>query len=179
MYEYQNLLAQNRLLSEEVRRRVDHLAAINTVADSVIVENNLDGSQEIAIPRFYDEAFRSIVMTPMHARGKIIGILSIMSYETDRFDDPVISVLRVIADTVGVALDNARLYETSLENQKRLSAILQSTADGIIATDCTGRVRLINHAAAAMLEVDADQIIEMPLRSTPMPAPIRESLQFA
>ncbi|HVU10417.1 MAG TPA: ATP-binding protein [Phototrophicaceae bacterium] len=148
-------------------------------SDDVVVENNLDGSQAIAVPRFYDEAFRSIVMTPMHARGQIIGILSIMSYEPHRFDNEVIDVLRVIADTVGIALDNARLYETSLENQMRLSAILQATADGIIATDCTGRVKLINQAAAAMLDLPPDQLIEKPLRSVPLPAPLRDPLLFA
>ncbi len=253
MVEYQNLLAQNRLLSEEVKRRVDHLAAINTVAasvsqsldlsrtlqtaletvltiteaeaggislideatgdvilraqqgwihdfvkqnpmrvpsgagmsgrlirtDDVIIENDLTYTQELAVPKFRDEEFRSIVMAPMHARGKIIGILSIMSFQPNRFDDDVIDVLRVIADTVGVALDNAHLYETSLENQKRLGAILQSTADGIIATDCTGRVRLVNQAAAAMLTLNAEQLINTPLRSAPLPASIREALLFA
>ncbi len=252
MYDYQNLLSQNRLLSDAVKRRVDYLAAINTVAtsvsqsldlnktlqtalqavlkiteaeaggislietqsgdvvlraqkgwihdfvgqnpmriphgegmsgqliqmDDVIVENELDGSQNIAIPEFYDEAFRSIVMAPMHARSKIIGILSIMSFQPNRFDDEVIGVLRVIADTVGIALDNARLYESSLENQLQLSAILHSTADGIIATDCTGRIRLINQAAAAALAVDADQLIGTMLRNAPIPMRIRESLQF-
>ncbi len=253
MVDYQNLLAQNHLLSQEVKRRIDQLAAINTVAasvsqsldlsqtlqtaletmlsithaeaggislideasgdvilraqqgwihdfvnqnpmripsgagmsgrlirsDAVIIENDLDGSQEIAVPRFYDEAFRSIVMAPMHARGKIIGILSIMSFEPHRFGDDVIDVLRVIADTIGIALDNAHLYETSLENQKRLSAILQSTADGIIATDCTGCVKLINQAAAALLDLKAEQLINQPLRSAPLPASIREALLFA
>jgi PAS domain S-box-containing protein len=115
----------------------------------------------------------------MHARGKIIGILSIMSFEPNRFDDDVIDVLTVIADTVGVALDNANLYATSVENQKRLGAILQSTADGIIATDCTGRVRLVNQAAATMLNLKAEQLINIPLRSAPLPASIREALLFA
>ena len=81
--------------------------------------------------------------------------------------------------SVGVALDNARLYEASIEEQKRLSAILHSTADGIIATDCSGRIQMINQAAAAMLEVQADAVLEMPLRSAPMPARLRDSLLFA
>lgn len=253
MDDYQNLLKQNRLLSEEVQRRDAHLSAINTVtasvsqslnlnqtlqtaletilsitgveaggislieeasgdvvlraqqgwvhdfvdqnpmripkgagmsgrvvgSDSVIVENDLGDAQEIAVPRFREESFRSIVMAPMHARGRVIGILSIMSFQPQRFDADVIDVLRVIADTVGVALDNARLYEASVENQKRLSAILQSTADGIIATDCTGRVRLINQAAAALLGVDAEAVIDQPLRVTPMPARLRDALLFA
>ncbi|MFN8564782.1 MAG: GAF domain-containing sensor histidine kinase [Anaerolineae bacterium] len=147
--------------------------------DNVIVENDLGDAQEIAVPRFRDEAFRSIVMAPMHARGRVIGILSIMSFLPHRFDADVIDVLRVIADTVGVALDNARLYEASVESQKRLGAILQSTADGIIATDCTGRIQLINQAAAALLGVDAAAVIHQPLRSAPMPARLRDALLFA
>jgi PAS domain S-box-containing protein len=146
--------------------------------DNVIVENNLDGSQEFAVIRFNDEEFRSIVMAPMHARGNIIGILSIMSYEAFRFSEDVIGVLRAIADTVGVALDNARLYESSLENQKQLGAILESTADGIIATDCTGRINLINQAAATILDVQSGQVLHQMLRSVPMPSTLRDSLQF-
>lgn len=147
--------------------------------DRVIVENDLDGSQQFAVIRFNDEEFRSIVMAPMHARGKIIGILSIMSHHPHRFDAEVIGVLRVIADTVGVALDNARLYETSLENQKQLGAILQSTADGIVATDCSGRIKLVNQAASSMLDLDAEHIINRPLRAVPLPSRIRDSLLFA
>jgi PAS domain S-box-containing protein len=253
MSDYQNLIDQNRILSQEIKRRTDHLAAINIVAaivsqsldlgvtlqtaletviaitgaeaggislidevtgdvvlraqqgwihdfvnqnpmrvpsgagmsgrlirtDDVIIENDLNGSQEIAVPRFYDEAFRSMVMAPMHARSKIIGILSIMSFQPNRFNADVIDVLRVIADTVGVALDNANLYETSLENQKRLSAILQSTADGIIATDCAGRIKLVNQAAAALLNLKAEALINKPVRSLELPDSIRDPLLFA
>ena len=78
------------------------------------------GSQQFAVNKFSDEAFRSIVMAPMHARGKIIGILSIMSFVAHRFDDEMITVLRAIADTIGVALDNARLYEAKGEGRNRV-----------------------------------------------------------
>lgn len=253
MTEYQNLLTQNQLLAVEVKRQVDYLAAINTIAASVsqsldlnqtlqtaletvlnitgaeaggislieeasgdvvlraqqgwaqdfvkenpmrvprgtgmsgdvirrdeaIVENDLDPAHPFAVRKFNDEAFRSIVMAPMHARGKIIGILSIMSFVPHRFNEEMITVLRAIADTIGVALDNSRLYENSLENQKQLGAILQSTADGIIATDCTGRVKLINQAAATMLDLQAEKLQSGLLRVAPLPDSIRDSLLFA
>lgn len=253
MTEYQNLLTQNQALAGEVKRQVDYLAAINTIAasvsqsldvnqtlqtaldtllditgaeaggislieegsgdvilraqkgwaqdfvntnpmrvprgtgmsgdvierDVVLVENDLHPSHPFAVKRFNEEAFRSIVMAPMHARGKIIGILSIMSFEANRFDEEMITVLRAIADTVGVALDNSRLYEKSVENQKQLGAILQSTADGIIATDCMGRVKLMNQAAVTMLDVQAEVMQGKMLRNAPLPASMRDSLQFA
>ncbi|CAG1773088.1 partial Sensor protein kinase WalK, partial [uncultured bacterium] len=148
-------------------------------ADEVVVKNNLTESEQLAVPRFHNERFRSLVMAPMHARGKIIGILSIMSYKPNSFDESSIGVLRAIADTVGVALDNARLYETSVENQDRLSAVLRSTADGIIATDQSGRIRLVNDSAEQMLEASADDLLGIPLREAPVQQQIRDTLLVA
>lgn len=253
MIDLQQLIVQNRHLSEEVKRRVDQLAAINTVAasvsqsldlnmtlktalqavlnitgaqasgislideeagevvlraqqgwvrdfvkenpmriplgkglsgrviatDDVIVNNNLNESEPLAVPSFHDEQFRSIIMAPMHARGKVIGILSIMSYKPNSFDEGIVEVLRAIADTVGVALDNANLYESSVEKQHQLGAVLHSTADGIIATDQNGRIRLVNHAAETMLNVESQTLIGLPLREAPIEQRIRDSLLFA
>jgi two-component system phosphate regulon sensor histidine kinase PhoR len=148
-------------------------------SNDAVVYNNLDGTEEWAVPSFREEHFRSIAMAPMHARGKIIGILSIMSYKPNSFDDEIITVLRAIADTVGVALDNARLYEASVEHEKRLSAIVESTADGIIATDQNGRIHLLNHAAETMFNVRARNLVSTPLREAPIPKPVRDSLLFA
>jgi PAS domain S-box-containing protein len=252
MHDIESLLTQNRLLTEEVKRRIDQLAAINTVAATVsqsldldrtletaittvlgivgaeaggislideeagevvlraqrgwvhdfvtqpmriplgrgasgrviasndaVVYNDLDGTEEWAVPSFREEHFRSIAMAPMHARGKIIGILSIMSYKPNSFDDEIITVLRAIADTVGVALDNARLYEASVEHEQRLSAIVESTADGIIATDHNGRIHLVNHAAETMFNVKARNLVGTPLREAPIPKPVNDSLLLA
>lgn len=148
-------------------------------SDDVVVHGDLTPTEELAVPSFHEEHFRSIAMAPMHARGKIVGILSIMSYRQDHFTDDMINVLRAIADTVGVALENARLYEASQEDQNRLSAVLHSTADGIIATDQTGRIRLVNQAAEDMLGVDAGSLVNAGLREAPIHQKIRNSLLFA
>ncbi len=252
MQNLESLILQNRQLTEEVKRRIDQLAAINTVAatvsqsldldhtltialkavlnvmeaeaggislideeagevvlraqqgwtldfvsrpmriplgkgmsgqviinDSVVVDNDLDGTEELAVPSFHEEHFRSIAMAPMHARGKIVGILSIMSYEPDRFTDDMIAVLQAVADTVGVALDNARLYEAMAEQEHRLRAIFDSTAEGMIATDQNGRISLINHAAAHLFDVEPQALIGVPLREAPINFQVRESLLFA
>jgi len=248
-----NLLLQNELLNQEIKRRVDQISAINTVAatiglsldlnvtlntaleavsqvvgaeasgislideaagevvlraqlgwindfvvdnpmriplgkgmsgevinnDDAVVHNNLRADEEYAVPSFGDEHFRSIAMAPMHARGKIIGILSIMSHRPQRFDADVVSVLKSIADTVGVAIENARLYEQHVEQENRLSAILQSTADGIIATDQNSRISLVNHAAAKMLDVKAMDLIGIPLREANIQTRVRNQLLLA
>ncbi|MEP6985489.1 MAG: ATP-binding protein [Chloroflexota bacterium] len=248
----QSLITQNRLLTEEVKRRIDQLGAINAVAatvsqtldldktlktaleavlnvvgaeaggislidekadevilraqqgwpdnftdppmriplgkgmsgkvistNDIVVDNDFNETDVLAVPRFHDEKFRSIVMAPMHARNKIIGILSLMSNKPNSFTEELINVLRAIADTVGVAIDNAHLYETTSEHEKQLNAVLQSTTDGMIATDQSGCISMINHAAENLFDVDARKLIGTPLRDAPIHAKIRESLLYA
>jgi PAS domain S-box-containing protein len=112
----------------------------------------------------------------MHTRGAIIGILSIMSHSENSFDEGIINVLQAVADTVGVAIGNAKLYEDSVENEHRLTAILHSTADGIIATDHNSRIVTVNHTAETMLHLKPDSLINLPLREAPIPSVVRDSL---
>lgn len=248
-----DLVLQNRLLHEEIKRRIDQISAINTVSatvgvsldlsvvlntalrvvtevvgaeaagislidevtqevvlraqlgwindfvednpmripmgqgmswevilgDKTIVRNDLGDDEQYAVPRFGDEEFKSIVMAPMHARGRIIGILSIMSYKPNQFDTGLVNVLTAIADTVGVFIENARLHERHVENENRLSAILHSSADGIIATDQNSRINLVNYTAAQMLDVQADDLLGIPLREADIQVRVRDKLLLA
>ena len=144
--------------------------------DEVIVYNDLTGDEEFAVPSFSQEHFRSIAMAPMHARGQVIGILSVMSNEPDQFDETFVVVLQAIADNVAVAVHNAVLYEKHVENEKQLSTILNSTADGIIATDNHSQIALVNHAAERMLGIEAHTLIGHNLRQAPFPRRIQDPL---
>lgn len=147
--------------------------------DEAIVHNNLSGTKKYAVQSFSKERFRSIVMAPMHSRGRIIGILSVMSHRSHRFDDDLVDIVKSIADTIGVAIDNARLYEMHVEQENRLNAILHSTADGIMATDANGRITLVNYAAARMLDVNAGTVLGLPLHAAPIQARVRDKLLLA
>jgi PAS domain S-box-containing protein len=147
--------------------------------DDVLVYNNLRGDESYAVPSFSKEHFRSIAMAPMHSRGRIIGILSIMSHKPNRFDDEIVAVLKAIADTVGVAIANARLHEQHVEQENRLNAILHSTADGIIATDQYGRISLCNYAAGLMLDLEPQVLVGTPLREADIQVKVRDQLLLA
>jgi PAS domain S-box-containing protein len=144
--------------------------------NEVVVHNNLTGDEDYAVSSFSSESFRSIAMAPMHARGQVIGILSVMSHEPDQFDKTFAVVLQAIADNVAVAVNNAVLYEKHVENEKQLSTILNSTADGIIATDSHSQITLVNHAAEEMLGIDAKILIGHNLRQVSLPRRIQDPL---
>ncbi|MFZ4813815.1 MAG: ATP-binding protein [Phototrophicaceae bacterium] len=150
--------------------------------DRLMVITDLQHRDDLAIPSFRDEPFSTMVMTPMHAGGRIIGILSLMSRHFNDVDESLFDLLGVVADTVAAALDNARLYKKSQENQNRLSAILQSTADGIIATGVAGNIQLMNPSAEQMLGVRAQTLLNTLIQETHLPetlcAPLRSLLHL-
>ncbi len=252
-HELDNLLYRNQLLSQEIRRRVDQITAINTVAATVSQSLDLDRTLEtalaavlnvipvdsagislvdeaagelvlraqrgwrydfvstpmripighgmsgvavkndevvittggvaddprLAVPEFAFEGVLAQVLAPMHARGRVVGILSVMHHTPYQFTEDEIGVLRAIADQVGIALDNARLYESTKEQSSRLSAVLNSSGDAIIATDGSGQINLVNATAEALFDLSKDDLIGMPLRQAPLHPRLRAGLQRA
>lgn len=138
-----------------------------------VVNNHMTGQEPMAVAAFHDEHFQSIAMAPMHARGRITGILGIMSHEASAFDQASVDLLCGIADTIGIALENARLYGESVAAQRRLNAVLKATADGILATDRADRIRVVNPAAERLLGIPASQLINQTLSSAPLPSRLR------
>jgi PAS domain S-box-containing protein len=247
-----NLIYRNQLLSQEIRRRVDQLAAINTVAaavsqsldleatmqtaleavlnviqvdsagislvneaagelvlraqrgwkydfvsqpmripldkgmsglvvhnDEVLVTGEVSNDPRLAVPEFAYEGIQAMALAPMHARGRVVGLLSVMNHKAYNFIDEEVTVLRVIADQVGVALDNARLYENTREQSSRLGAILNSSGDAIIATDNRGHINLINATAENLFDIVRDEIMGQPLRQAPLHPKLRDGLRRA
>jgi PAS domain S-box-containing protein len=147
--------------------------------DEVLITGDVTNDPRLVFPAFTEEKVQAMVLAPMHARGRVIGILSVLSHKPYEFDVDEIKILQAIADQVGLALDNARLYESVREQQSRLQAIIQSTADAIIATDNRGHINLINQAAQALFELDMRATLGQALREAPLPPLVVEKLREA
>jgi PAS domain S-box-containing protein len=252
IHDTDSLIYRNQILSDEIRRRVEQLAAINTVAaaisqtldlevamqtaleavlkvirvdsagislvdqaagelvmraqrgwkydfvsqpmriplgkgmsgivvnnDEILVTGDVANDPRLAVPEFAYEGVLAMALAPMHARGHVVGILSVMHHQPYRFVDEEITVLRVIADQVGVALDNARLYENTREQTSRLAAVLNSSGDAIIATDHLGNISLINSTAENLFDISRNNIMSVPLRQAPLHPKLRDGLRRA
>ncbi|HRE47718.1 MAG TPA: ATP-binding protein [Aggregatilineales bacterium] len=133
----------------------------------------------LAVRAWSQENVQAMALIPMRARGEVIGILSVMSHEPHPFTPSEIRTLRVIADQVGLAIDNARLYDTVRVQRSRLEAVLNATADAIIATDDNGIINLVNNAAETFFNLPAESMLGKPLRDAPFFPPAREMLETA
>jgi signal transduction histidine kinase len=66
---------------------------------------------------------RSVAVVPIHARASVLGTVAIFTRTPRRFRADELALLQSIADQVGVALENARLYEAELRRAAELEQL--------------------------------------------------------
>jgi GAF domain-containing protein len=105
----------------------------------VIVTGRLDDEPRLAVPRVRDEGVLAQALAPMHARGRVVGVLGVMSYRPHTFQPQAIEVLKSIADQIGLAIDNAQLYARETRRAAQLTLINEVARDIASTLDVTGR----------------------------------------
>jgi len=94
---------------------------------------------------------RSAVATPLRRRQHILGVLTVVHAEPNRFSADDLSLLNAIAGQAAIALENARLFRQTEQERVKLSAIINSTQDAVLVTTPENRTLLLNPAAQELL----------------------------
>ena len=113
------LLRGDRGLSDELRRvnvelpmgegligRVALTGQARRVDDVGVTDDLLPAARAVVTT----DGIRGFVCVPIRARHRILGTLSLGRQTEDRFTDEEVALLECVADRIGLALDNARLY---------------------------------------------------------------------
>jgi signal transduction histidine kinase len=113
------LLRGDRGLSDELRRvnlelplgegligRVALSGTARRVDDASSAEDLLPAARAAVS----SDGIRGFVCVPIRARHRILGTLSLGRQTEDRFADEEVALLECVADQIGLAIDNARLY---------------------------------------------------------------------
>ncbi|MGD2148603.1 MAG: response regulator, partial [Anaerolineae bacterium] len=102
------------MLERGHRLRVGQVGIVGYVAGSGEPRIALDVGEDAV---FFDNPSlphtRSEMAVPLKIRGEIIGVLDVQSTEESAFDEQDVAALQTMADQVAVAIENARLLETS------------------------------------------------------------------
>jgi PAS domain S-box-containing protein len=112
----------------------------------------------------------SIMCVPVRAKDQIIGALRALHQRSHWFDQSELRLLYSVASSVGIAIENARLFGEVQEFNRRLErkvaertrelaeekekteAILVSMADGLLVLDAENRILTANTVAEGMLD---------------------------
>lgn len=122
-------------------------------------------------PRVYyrkeaeEEGIKSMLTLPVIARGKIIGIMRLLTSQPRDFSRQDIDFASALAEQCGTAIENARMYERQYKEAKYLSALqdiakavssivkVQDVMDMIVATIA----KAMNTDAATIRLVDSSR----------------------
>lgn len=104
------------------------------------------------------EGFRSYAGVPITSRNKILGVMSLVTFQKNAFRSEHLSLLGQIGNQVGVAIENARLYEQARQDlakreeaEKKYHDIFENSNDSIFVHDAeTGKIVDVNRTACEM-----------------------------
>lgn len=101
----------------------------------------------------------TILCVPIVVKGRTIGVIELLNKRDGLFTEEEAQRLSRMAATIGVAIENARLFQTVTTVRDRFEAILNSANDGILMADMRGVVVTANPEAAALLQTSRDAMI--------------------
>ncbi|MFO7166498.1 MAG: ATP-binding protein [Chloroflexota bacterium] len=90
---------------------------------------------------------------PLLAGGTVVGIISVYGDASlpSRVD---IQALMMMSSLVGFAIANVRLYNDSQLERRKLAAVINSLAEGVVLCDSQGRLVLANQTAMELLSIE-------------------------
>ncbi|WP_129630658.1 GAF domain-containing protein [Candidatus Oscillochloris fontis] len=120
-------------------------------------------------PRFYAKVSESvnyvvhtILCVPIIVKARTIGVIELLNKRDGVFTEQEADRLMRMAATIGVALENAHLFQEVTTVRDRFEAILNSTNDGILMADMHGTVVTANPMAAQLFGCGKELLIGRP-----------------
>jgi len=96
---------------------------------------------------------------PLVAQKQVIGVLFVFRNYQGVFSNNDRALLQSFADQAAVAVHNAKLYSQVLFEERRLGALIDSVADGILILSANRMIERCNRAMARMLGIPVDVIV--------------------
>ncbi len=96
----------------------------------------------------------NLLYVPLKVKDRVIGVLGVDNrQQQSSFHGQHITMVSALADYASIAIENARLFESTEVERKKLESILTRIEDGVIVVDADGQVILANRMACAMFKI--------------------------
>lgn len=110
-------------------------------------------------PFIVQEGFQSLASAPLLSKGRALGVLTLGTRRRQAFSSREVALLGAIGQQVGVAVENAQLYELLAAEQQRLETLVEQLPVGVILLDIEGRILLANPVAREYLPLLTDATV--------------------
>jgi len=108
---------------------------------------------------------KSAICVPIKVREELVGVLTMVHATPNVFNQDHLALLQSIAEQAGIAIYNARLYESLQAAHRRYHELFEDSIDPILITDLEGKIQEANRQAAAVSGRSQESLPGMPVWS--------------
>src|SRR5258708_6831324 len=108
-----------------------------------------------------EEGLRSVLAQPLFARGRVVGVLTVLHSTPHTCVPEEREVVQAVGDLWSVAIDNARLYQEAQTAEAYYRALLQSVPDAVLIADAEGHYVDVNQAALDLLGYTREEFLDL------------------
>ena len=101
---------------------------------------------------------KSAICVPILVRESLVGVLTLVHATPNTFDDEHLALLKAIADQAGIAIYNARLYESLHATNRRYHELFEDSIDPILITSMDGKIQEVNLQAAQVSGISREEL---------------------
>jgi two-component system, NtrC family, sensor histidine kinase KinB len=102
---------------------------------------------------------KSAVVVPLKARDQLVGVLTLVHPEPGFFTQDHLNLLQSIGDQAGIAIYNARLYDSLQAVTQRYRELFEHSHDPILVTDLEGKILEVNRHAGRLAGIAPEELI--------------------
>lgn len=103
---------------------------------------------------------RQLLAVPVMFQGRLLGVLEAINKKNgDVFTPRDLRVMELLATQVGVAVDNALLFERLRSEKDTLETLVGEMSDGALLCDAMGLVSLVNNVGGRLLGVSEEEAL--------------------
>jgi PAS domain S-box-containing protein len=119
-----------------------------------------------------EEGIRSQIIVPLKSKGKVLGTICVAMHKQRQFNQDEVELLAALGNQIGVAVENAGLYEEEREvieqlriSEERYRTLFQNAHDAIWVHDMDGNIVSANIAAARLTGYEVEELCRMNVKS--------------
>jgi PAS domain S-box-containing protein len=106
------------------------------------------------------EALKFVIALPLKIHDRLIGMIDVFrTASCDEFISSDSEVLSIFAEHAAIAVRNAQLYQSAVEDRNRVEAIVRSSADGILSLDVNCLITGFNPALEHLTGWQAEEVV--------------------
>jgi len=146
--EMSKLLGHAQCIKDRVSMQWSSVEEVSTFEKEYLLENYGKGR---------------ILLLPLSIGERTLGIIEIFRKDRTPFSEAAIRSAQSIAIQASIALDNTELFQKFLESHTRLTAILNSTREGILLIDTDGVISIANRQMELMVGIGIQDLLQQSL----------------